>query len=102
MYKFKQAVHFPGKKMGKDKNDFALPDGPSFTFKCGDVCEVPDEVQEHPYFKNLVEAGLVVEAEPEAPKEDINARNKRLAEKLSPKSDEEAPDDKPEKGKKKK
>lgn len=92
MHKFKQAVHFPGKKMGNDKNGFALPAGPSHSFKHGDVVEVPDVVLEHPYFQKLVEAGLVEEAEPELPKESLAERNKRLAKKLAESSTPEPED----------
>lgn len=90
---FRQAVHFPGK--GKDKGH---------SFSCGQH-EVPEEVQKHPYFLNLVKAGLVFEADKpsEAKQESVEERAKRLHDKLSakpqaPKHEEESKKDK--KGKK--
>lgn len=85
MYQFKQAITFPS------KGEKAF-----HAFKYGElVKELPEEVEKHPFFLKMVEAGLVVEAEEvkEVPQESPQERSKRLAEKLSKKSEEPKGDD---------
>lgn len=105
MYHFKQSVCFPGKKGGKDAKGHVLPDEPSRSYKLGDVCDVPKDVEDHPYFLALVKSGSVCEAEaPPPPQESAEARAKRLHDKLTGKpeaaKEPEKPKDEPKKGKK--